>query len=218
MFCIYLRTNSDLCHLQRKLTGFYNWDEKCLLRGTDWIFKYNSLPFVFRGLMLLLLSLFIRCHQNHLSVRFKSKLVLLSVIRSTSSFVAVIYMSVHIAENLVSIRSVKLVETTPLTWKVFLEFCLIVRIFLIVRILRRSVVLQLTAALRNHNVSLASGPNDSTPAEKGRIAIWMGQEPLWARWMFSAASGQKLKLSCLPPLCNLCTDWTIRPYWCHAVT
>ena len=24
MFCIYLRTNSDLCHLQHKLTGFYN--------------------------------------------------------------------------------------------------------------------------------------------------------------------------------------------------
>ena len=24
MFCIYLRTNSDLCHLQHKLIGFYN--------------------------------------------------------------------------------------------------------------------------------------------------------------------------------------------------
>jgi hypothetical protein len=23
-FCIYLRTNSDLCHLQHKLIGFYN--------------------------------------------------------------------------------------------------------------------------------------------------------------------------------------------------
>ena len=39
MFCIYLRTNSDLCHLQHKLIGFYNRDEKCLLRGTDWVFK-----------------------------------------------------------------------------------------------------------------------------------------------------------------------------------
>jgi len=39
MFCIYLRTNSDLCHLQHKLTGFYNRDEKCLQRGTDWAFK-----------------------------------------------------------------------------------------------------------------------------------------------------------------------------------
>ena len=39
VFCIYLRTNSDLCHLQHKLIGFYNRDEKCLLRGTDWVFK-----------------------------------------------------------------------------------------------------------------------------------------------------------------------------------
>ena len=39
MFCIYLRTNSDLCRLQHKLIGFYNRDEKCLLRGTNWVFK-----------------------------------------------------------------------------------------------------------------------------------------------------------------------------------
>ena len=39
VFCIYLRTNSDLCHLQYKLIGFYNRDEKCLQRGTDWVFK-----------------------------------------------------------------------------------------------------------------------------------------------------------------------------------
>ena len=32
------RTNSDLYHLQHKLIGFYNRDEKCLLRGTDWVF------------------------------------------------------------------------------------------------------------------------------------------------------------------------------------
>jgi hypothetical protein len=42
VFCIYLRTNSDLCHLQHKLIGFYNRDEKCLQRGTDWILVYNS--------------------------------------------------------------------------------------------------------------------------------------------------------------------------------
>ena len=35
LFCIYLRTNSDLCHLHHKLTGFYNRDEKCLLHGTN---------------------------------------------------------------------------------------------------------------------------------------------------------------------------------------
>jgi len=39
VFCIYLRTNSDLCHLQHKLIGFYNRVEKCLQRGTDWVFK-----------------------------------------------------------------------------------------------------------------------------------------------------------------------------------
>jgi hypothetical protein len=37
--CIYLRTNSDLCHLQHKLIGFYNRDEKSSQRGTDWVFK-----------------------------------------------------------------------------------------------------------------------------------------------------------------------------------
>ena len=39
VFCIYLRSNSDLCHLQHKLIGFYNRDEKCLLSGTNWVFK-----------------------------------------------------------------------------------------------------------------------------------------------------------------------------------
>jgi hypothetical protein len=39
VFCIYLRTSSDLCHLYHKLIGFYNRDEKCLLRGTNWVFK-----------------------------------------------------------------------------------------------------------------------------------------------------------------------------------
>ena len=39
VFCVYLRTNCDLCHLQHKLIGFYSRDEKCLQRGTDWVFK-----------------------------------------------------------------------------------------------------------------------------------------------------------------------------------
>jgi hypothetical protein len=43
VFCVYLRTNSDLCHLQHKLIGFYNRDEKCLKRGTDWVFKWSGL-------------------------------------------------------------------------------------------------------------------------------------------------------------------------------
>jgi len=39
VFCFYLRTNSDLCHLQHKLIGFYNRDKKCLQRGTHWVYK-----------------------------------------------------------------------------------------------------------------------------------------------------------------------------------
>jgi hypothetical protein len=39
VYCVCVRTNSDLCHLQHKLIGFYNRDEKCLQRGTDWVFK-----------------------------------------------------------------------------------------------------------------------------------------------------------------------------------
>jgi hypothetical protein len=48
----YLRRISDLCYLQHKLIGFYNRDEKCLQRGTDWVFKYSSLRFGFKGLNL----------------------------------------------------------------------------------------------------------------------------------------------------------------------
>ena len=29
--------------------GFYNRDEKCLQRGTDWVFKYSGLRFVIKG-------------------------------------------------------------------------------------------------------------------------------------------------------------------------
>ena len=31
--------NSNLYHLQHELVGFYNRDEKCLMRGTNWVFK-----------------------------------------------------------------------------------------------------------------------------------------------------------------------------------
>jgi len=53
VFCIYLRRNSDLCHLQHKLIGFYSLDEKCLRRGTDWGLKWSSLYFVCKGLSFL---------------------------------------------------------------------------------------------------------------------------------------------------------------------
>jgi hypothetical protein len=50
VFCTFLRTNSELCHVLRKPIGFYNRDKTCLQRGTDWVFKYSSLCFVFKGL------------------------------------------------------------------------------------------------------------------------------------------------------------------------
>ena len=37
-------------NLQHKLIGFYNRDEKCLRRGTDWVFKDSGLRLVFKGL------------------------------------------------------------------------------------------------------------------------------------------------------------------------
>jgi len=36
VFCVDLRTNSDYFPILHKLTGFYNRDGVCLLRGTDW--------------------------------------------------------------------------------------------------------------------------------------------------------------------------------------
>ena len=48
---LYLSENSDLCHLQHKLIGFYNRDGKCLLRCTNWVFRQSGLRFVFKGLM-----------------------------------------------------------------------------------------------------------------------------------------------------------------------
>jgi hypothetical protein len=37
--CIYLSTNSDFCSIWHKMRAFYNFDEKFLQRGTDWVFK-----------------------------------------------------------------------------------------------------------------------------------------------------------------------------------
>jgi hypothetical protein len=40
VFGVNLRTNSHYFIIQHGLTGFYNRDGECLLRGTEWIFKY----------------------------------------------------------------------------------------------------------------------------------------------------------------------------------
>ena len=72
--CIYLRTNSDLCHLQHKLIGFYNRDEMCSLRGTNWVFKLSSLRFVFKGLIVAstVFRLTVPCRRGLVVVNVKS--------------------------------------------------------------------------------------------------------------------------------------------------
>ena len=85
-WCIYLRTNSDLCHLQHELIGFYNRDEKCLQRGTDWFFKQSGLRFVCKGLKnsasLLLHVLF---HSQNNSKRKSERVILWTSDKETNS-------------------------------------------------------------------------------------------------------------------------------------
>jgi hypothetical protein len=50
VYCIYITTNSDFALHKINLFVFFNRDEKCLLRGTNLVFKWNSLRFVFKGL------------------------------------------------------------------------------------------------------------------------------------------------------------------------
>jgi hypothetical protein len=47
---VFISEHSATCATY-KLIGFYNRDEKCLLRGTDWVFKKSGLRFVFEGLI-----------------------------------------------------------------------------------------------------------------------------------------------------------------------
>jgi len=39
MCFVFISEQTVTCHLQHKLIGFYNLDEKCLLRGKNWVFK-----------------------------------------------------------------------------------------------------------------------------------------------------------------------------------
>jgi hypothetical protein len=47
LFGIYLRTATSASF--NILTGFYNGDEKCLLRDTNWAFKQSNLRFFVKG-------------------------------------------------------------------------------------------------------------------------------------------------------------------------
>ena len=61
-----------MCHLQHKLIGFYNRDEKCLQRGTDWVFKLSGLRFVFKGLIYLRTNSDL-CHLQHKLIGFYNR-------------------------------------------------------------------------------------------------------------------------------------------------
>ena len=50
VFCVDLRTNSDYFSIQHKLTGFYNRDRECFLRGTNCVFKLDRYRYVPNGL------------------------------------------------------------------------------------------------------------------------------------------------------------------------
>ena len=58
-----------MCHLHHKLIGFYNRDEKCLLRATNWVFKYSSLRFVFKRLSNVISELNVTHFQVSVSLR-----------------------------------------------------------------------------------------------------------------------------------------------------
>jgi hypothetical protein len=44
VFCTDIRTDSDFCFIHHWLTGFYNRGGKCLLHGTNWVFKRLNPP------------------------------------------------------------------------------------------------------------------------------------------------------------------------------
>jgi len=75
VFCVSLTTNSDLCRLQHKLIGFYNRDEKCLLRGTNWVFTYNPTlcPHCIYVLCIYLRTNSDLCHLQHKLISFYNR-------------------------------------------------------------------------------------------------------------------------------------------------
>jgi len=39
LFCANIRTDIEVCCMQYSVTGCYNRNGRCLLRGTNWVFK-----------------------------------------------------------------------------------------------------------------------------------------------------------------------------------
>jgi len=53
------------------VVGFYNRDEKCLQRGTDWVFKLSILQFVFHGLRTSHISVIALCDIEYTCVQLQ---------------------------------------------------------------------------------------------------------------------------------------------------
>jgi hypothetical protein len=66
----YLRTNIDLCHLQHKVIVFYDRDEKCLQRGTDWVFNKTVCASALNGYLRTNSYL---CHLQHKLIGFYNR-------------------------------------------------------------------------------------------------------------------------------------------------
>ena len=54
------------------MTGFYNRDEECLLRGTDWVFKHNRSPSVFKRLIRVSFDVAVNTIRDYTRVSFKN--------------------------------------------------------------------------------------------------------------------------------------------------
>ena len=66
MFCVDLRTNIEFCPLQHSVNGFYNRAGKCLVRVTNWVFKYKGLRLVLKGFKIIALVSWLITHFQHL--------------------------------------------------------------------------------------------------------------------------------------------------------
>ena len=78
VFCIYLRTNSDLCHLQHKLTGFYNRGFNPLQPSGHYVYHQYNIQQLYALPTLYLCVLYLSentdlCHLQHKLIGFYNR-------------------------------------------------------------------------------------------------------------------------------------------------
>jgi hypothetical protein len=109
MCVLFLRTNSDFCPIQRKVIGFYNRDEKCLQRGTDWRSKYSGLRFVFKGLIYTRLHVSVKTiRPQALQRTFQTKHVALCILTSFNVVLGCLNVNIQIHKHLPACKVVQL--------------------------------------------------------------------------------------------------------------